>query len=634
MNPFKSNHQRLFFSLFLVCCLVCTFPLHTNAWEMDTKQVLTIEEEYTFSTPQIITAQENVNIVLPDANSKSTTPGNPLLPSITKVFELPKGSTVEAITVVPSQIHSIQLNKPIDSVPAFYSINGDKTLGRTEPNREIYTSNTLYPSSWYDIRQGVGLNKDNKHVLFLSIELYPIRYTPNQNCITYVESMSLTLSYSQTPLTCSVLEDSYDLIIITPSKYQNTLTPLVDHKALFGVTTYVKTLEDIYVEYSGRDNPEKIKYFVKDAVEQWNATYLLLIGDMKTLPIRQADSYPWDDFHGSGLLTDLYYADIYNSEFEFASWDTNNNGVYGEIDFSDMHSFPIDEDQVIDKADLYADIHVGRIPCTTASELSTVINKIITYENYTYDQIWFQKIILIGGDTFPLTKGSPPFQYEGEITNIKVAQQLPTFEKEYLWASNHNLNARTFNKAISRGAGFVSYAGHGFEHGWGTYRPNAIIDKRLIFYYTPFLDALQNAHKLPIVFLDACLTAKMDFNISDLIDYYRIIAPLYNGLFGHYTPDIHFPSFAWYFVKLEDGGAIATIGATRPAYTWVDMDGVYAGAGYLDVHFFKSYEEGITAGQMLTQAQQDYLNYAFKDYFTIEEYLLFGDPSLRVGGYP
>ena len=96
----------------------------------------------------------------------------------------------------------------------------------------------------------------------------------------------------------------------------------------------------------------------------------------------------------------------------------------------------------------------------------------------------------------------------------------------------------------------------------------------------------------------------------------------------------YFDVFAWAFLKLENGGCVANIGATRSAYTFVDKDGVYAGAGYLDVHFFKAYEEGIKVGEMLTSAQRDYANYVGKDFFTIEEYILLGDPSLRVGGYP
>jgi len=35
---------------------------------------------------------------------------------------------------------------------------------------------------------------------------------------------------------------------------------------------------------------------------------------------------------------------------------------------------------------------------------------------------------------------------------------------------------------------------------------------------------------------------------------------------------------------------------------------------------------------MLTLAQNDYIDNVGMDYFTIEEFILLGDPSLRVGG--
>lgn len=78
------------------------------------------------------------------------------------------------------------------------------------------------------------------------------------------------------------------------------------------------------------------------------------------------------------------------------------------------------------------------------------------------------------------------------------------------------------------------------------------------------------------------------------------------------------------------------IGATKPlrVHLWVDKNGVYAGAGYLDVHFFKVYSEGVSVSQMFTQAQIDYINYVCKDYFTLEEFIFLDDPTLSVGGYP
>jgi hypothetical protein len=137
------------------------------------------------------------------------------------------------------------------------------------------------------------------------------------------------------------------------------------------------------------------------------------------------------------------------------------------------------------------------------------------------------------------------------------------------------------------------------------------------------------------MFFDACLTAKLDFNIEDLKDYYSSplikLLVLLTDLVD--DPNVYYPCFAWSFIRKENGGAIATIGSTRTAYTWVDQNGVYAGAGYLDVQFFKAYEEGITVGEMMTQAQNEYIAFVGKDFFTLEEFILLGDPSLRVGGY-
>ncbi len=581
-----------------------------------------------------ITEKENSTILsFDDTDSWLLIPGNPKMPMVTKVITFPLGTTIVDVTCQPTSTSKMSVKNSISPVPAFQSISGDKTLGRTTTNPLVYDSQNMYPTAWYDVTISGGLNRENMHETILTLHLYPIRYVPLENILVSAASFDITVIYEPTQLHTFTINNNevYDLVIITPNQYVNNLTLLKNHKDQYGMKTLIKTINNIYGEFNGFDNAEKIKYFIKYAVETYNTKYVLLIGDVKQLPIRSADSYPWEGFHGNGLLSDLYYADLYDGTGAFCTWDANNNEVYGEVDTAD---FPPLADDNIDEIDLYPDVHIGRIPCTTNEDLSIMINKIITYEQDTYDQLWFQKIILIGGDTFPLSKGSPLNVFEGEITNIKVSQQLPDFEKVFLWSSERNLNAHKFNNAISKGVGFVSYAGHGFEHGWGTYRPNAIIDSNLIIYYTPFIKKIDNGHKLPVVFFDACLTAKFDFNITDLIGYYGLKARLMNVLLGRYTADEYFSPFAWSFIKHEKGGGIAAVGATRPAYTYVDKDGVYAGAGYLDVHFFKSYEEGITAGEMLSHAQNEYINNVGFDVFTIEEFELLGDPSLRIGGYP
>ena len=81
------------------------------------------------------------------------------------------------------------------------------------------------------------------------------------------------------------------------------------------------------------------------------------------------------------------------------------------------------------------------------------------------------------------------------------------------------------------------------------------------------------------------------------------------------------------------GGAIATLGATRVAYAMVGDEGPEAGCGILAIYFAESYEPEVTAGEMHVGSFNKYLNNLWKDYYTLEEFVLLGDPSLQVGGY-
>ena len=93
-----------------------------------------------------------------------------------------------------------------------------------------------------------------------------------------------------------------------------------------------------------------------------------------------------------------------------------------------------------------------------------------------------------------------------------------------------------------------------------------------------------------------------------------------------------FPCYAWYWVKKIGGGAIATIGATEVAFSFVNEDGPHAGAGYLSLQFFKAYSDCDTVSKMLVSSQNAYLNNLWKDHWTIEQFILLGDPTLKVGG--
>ena len=602
--------------------------------ETEIQENQTVSFSQNFSPPEIHQNDEYIDITIKEASSQTIIQGKPALPVFTKTFELPWGSKIVDVKYEISEVKSQSVSKKIEPVPIFKNVGMSTISMSKELNEVFYKGDNVFPENWYNIQKGAGINSLGKHVLFVTFFVNPVRYIPIEDKIEYIAEFEASIEYMQTETT-DFEENVYDLVIIAPEIFAENLTKLVDHKESFGMKTNLTILHDIYMSYPGRDNPEKIKYFVKHALDEWGARYVLLAGDLKNLPIRQTDAYPWHEFHGSGILADLYYSDIYDENFSFASWDSNNDSVFGEVEYN--QSFSGRDAKAIDEVDLYPDLHIGRLACRNLKELDIVVDKIITYEKETYEQSWFKKIILAGGDTFPPAKGSVPFVYEGEITNDKVAEQLPDFEKTRLWASKHTLSSLSFNYAINQGAGFVSYAGHGFEHGWGTYRPNAIRSKMGLndpMYHTPLVQFLKNQDKLPIIFWDACLTAKLDFNIMDLAAYNTLL-----DIFIKFTgldpdPTNYYTVFAWRFMIEENGGAVGTIGATRPAYSHVDRKGVHAGAGYLDWMFFKNYEEGICFGDMFSQAQIDYMNNKGKDYFTIEEYIILGDPSLKLGGYP
>ena len=132
--------------------------------------------------------------------------------------------------------------------------------------------------------------------------------------------------------------ENYNFLVITPTQFTKELQPLISHKNNRGISTILVTLDEIYngekFPVKGRDNPEKIKYFIKDSIENWGTRFLLLVGGAEQLPGRYTHIY-YDDFNLYStpdewvFLSDLYYADIYDDEGNFASWDTNKNNVFG-----------------------------------------------------------------------------------------------------------------------------------------------------------------------------------------------------------------------------------------------------------------------------------------------------------------
>lgn len=597
-----------------------------------------VNESLAVSDPHITQDDDFISIAVENATIVYEI-GKPMLPVLTKCFAFPLGTSILDV-MVDSTMQQYPLSaKVYPCQPP--SINGVSDHVHQEDivmDETVYCSDQLYPTSSVTITQGAGVDK-TEHVLFVTVRIMA-QYNPVKNnlCIPKMIDISVCYSPPKQPLFTA---DAYDMIIITPELFVDTLQPLVDHKNTVGIRTLLITTTEIYSHYDGRDDAERIKYCIKNAIEEYGIHYVLLVGDVEFVPMRKSDvtvltlTTIW-----KGILTDLYYADMYDRNGSFSSWDSDNDGVYGKCRF-DFRSSRGDIN-VIDTVDLYPDVGVGRLPCSTTAEVQIVVDKIIQYETGTYGADWFKRILLMGGDTFASPNDN---YYEGEYVEehyISPQMQKHGFEPVRLFTSLDTFHPEMINTEITKGVGFVSYAGHGNTYRIATFLPNDAETR--IPYEIDDIEGMNNNDKLPIFYLDACLTGKLDYNILDkgimiMFPFCLVKIALENII----HPKI-MPCFAWSILKKPSGGGVGVIASSQPAmegFTLVNgsLDS-YFGASLLHRYFFDAYEPGITFSDMFLQAQNTYINKVANlfgimwDYNTIHEFNLLGDPSLKIGGYP
>ncbi|MEA3458668.1 MAG: C25 family cysteine peptidase [Candidatus Thermoplasmatota archaeon] len=473
----------------------------------------------------------------------------------------------------------------------------------------------------------------NKKTLAFGIVLlfFGLSMAPTINAVTKINSDSINarqLSICDTNI-------GYKLLIISPSEFAEKLEPLVTHKENIGLSTKLVTLDEIdeNMFWHGSDKQEKIKYFIKDAIEEWQTEYVLLVGGKKGqlplwyLPVRYVNmGNDWEPHY----VSDLYYADIYDSNGNFSSWDSDGDGIYGEWNIGNEP-----EDKNID---LYPDVAVGRLPCRNSFEVQIMVNKIIEYETTTYGTTWFNDIIAIAGDTY-LVSDDPLWQgYEGEYYADRAIENMTGFNPIRLYTSEGTFNGQSdVLNALNNGCGFVYLVGHGNPQTWGNHPPD---DHEFVKGLTvQKMHKLKNKHMYPVCVVSGCHNCQFDVSVLKLLDQtaaYR----------GEATPEC----WGWRMTRKIGGGAIATFGCTALGHTKEDKSSFAGGINELEVQLFKQYgqNEVEILGDIWAQAFTWYLDTypvdwdasessemkdVWYDVQVIQSYILFGDPSLKIGGY-
>ena len=616
-----------------------------NSMTFNKKEEIKLEEKVSYinlTTPLIIDKGKYVNVVIRNASYYTIGNGIPILPVITKTFIFPLGTKINDIDLI-FNVSKKNIDKKVmpSTPPSIFGMVKEK----------MNEKNITYPFSWYDYHIGVGL-KNGKHVIFLSMKIYPVRYKPKLNEIDYSNKIKIVIKYEKGK--AINFNSRYDLLIIAPSKFTSFLQPLINHKEKHGIKTKLLVVEDIYSNYNGRDKQEKIKYAIKDAIEQYGIKYVLLFGGMKRqsmkwwIPVRYShldDNSSWE----TGYLSDLYFADIYKYEdgkLVFDDWDSNGNGIFAEWNMMNK-----------DILDLNPDVYIGRLPCRNEMEAKLMIDKIIEYEENAYGKSWFKKFITIGGDSFPDKEVGTDY-IEGQVENQQAINFMDGFNATRIWVEGGDIQFTPENaeNVLSQGEGFVYFSGHGNPASWATHPHNDF--NTWIDFSLSDIKNLKNGNKLPVLVVGGCHNSQ--FNVS----IFRIFK---EGIWAYYLGEMAPECWGWQFIRNPNGGSIATIGNTGLGYGTIgdgpvdeihdsEPDGIPDCIQYLDgwleTHFFEVYNHygkdilGETWGNAITDYINKFpinwsMNWKDNPYTadlvnckTVQEWVLFGDPSLKIGGYP
>ncbi|MFO8240346.1 MAG: C25 family cysteine peptidase, partial [Dissulfuribacterales bacterium] len=453
----------------------------------------------------------------------------------------------------------------------------------------------------------------------------------------------------------------FDLLVIAHEDFLDELVPLKTHKDYTDVPTRIYSWQDLVDRFAdqGRDDPERIKKAIAAFRQGCNIKYVMLVGDVDRFPVRYCMIY--DPTHwGDGYApADLYYADLYDSSgTTFDDWDGDGDGIFCEMLAGSWTPGSTLASINLDGMDLYPDVAVGRIPASTEAEVTTYVNKVISYEFKAYKASWFDEALLVVPG-YRADDGKY-YEYPGSwsakenvATNLSAAGIASTklydsrIEGLTPGLGDAEPTAGNISTEIDAGVGFVNFSGHGNTTTWGPYTSTDVA-------------GLGNAERLPVVFAGACSTAQFHFGDTFLAEdgttFTRSVqCPQYNGANRCWPvnpsaarspepatvqPSVRdVDSMAESFLVKRDTGGIGYIGS----YT-----GAQGGSQVLDRYLFEGYRymlKPTPLGYLWNYAVRRYIDNNFHIDFNmasnwvpqamfhhIQKYMLFGDPSLRVGG--
>lgn len=433
----------------------------------------------------------------------------------------------------------------------------------------------------YDITEALSVTRIVSGAVSSAGPSYSIRFSDTvPSTRTY---LALTLDrwlepvgmVHHTPANLRDEANAADYIIISHAGFLPAAHQLAAYRASQGLRTLVVEVQDVYDEFGfGLATAEAIRDFVRYAYDNWQATYLVLLGDGTYDPKNHLNQGAV-----SYLTPYLGFVDPWLGETATDNWFV---AVSGE--------------------DILPDLHLGRLPANSLDEAQIMIDKIIAYEQAAEGAGWSNRLTFVAG-LQPDPKGAGNFHTASDAILNEVVPAHYDISKVYLGAIPGSTCAtgsqcqQQLVQAINAGTLLVNFIGHG-----------SVIQWESIFSRSAIQD-LSNTAALPVMLPMTCL------------DGYFIQAQRPTTTYPDY------PSLSELLVRTAGKGAVASWGPTGlgVAYGHDQLD-----RGFLDALLLKGVRELGPA----TYAGKLRLFNAGYSLEQIQEYTVFGDPALRVKSPP
>ncbi len=451
-------------------------------------------------------------------------PGEPLIPYYSAAILLPQGADVKDVKVKTSApVVQTGIDIPWGQPPCTFSDVPVK-VGK---NEEIYNSDNDYPRKLFDI-----VSVDSfRGFQILNVHLYPVQYKPKSGTVKFYETMTVTVQFGKglknklyrglvddkqavsgvvdNPHMVQTYEDgpsplqTEEYIIITNDTMASTFQTIATWKANFVNGTGVYTVSWIYSNYTGVDNAEKVRNFIKDWYQNHGTKWVLMGGDIAAVPYR-GFYVSTGGYVDSDMLADMYFAHL--------------DGTFND----DGDSYWAEPGEV----DWYAEVAVGRAPCETVAEAHNFVNKVIAYE-----QAAKPKRVLLHQSR--VLSGNSP---DSRCLAWSCDDWIPSdYYIDYLFEEDQTVTKTVWRNAWAANPAVVAHIGHG---NYSVYYINYELGGT-VSWYNSDVSSLTNTF-WPWTTSVACITGRIEYN-DCLAEVYVMdpnngaIAAIYNDNYGWFS---------------------------------------------------------------------------------------------------